>query len=45
MEKKEDVIFLKSLCEPKKPTSFRFLLSRESGACAVVLGKDYTPLI
>jgi hypothetical protein len=39
VEKKEDVTFLKSLCEPKKLASFRFLLTRESD----VLG-DYSPL-
>jgi hypothetical protein len=26
VEKKEDVVFLKSLCEPKKPTAFSLSL-------------------
>jgi hypothetical protein len=32
VEKKEDVVFLKSLCEPKKLMSFCFLLTCASGA-------------
>jgi hypothetical protein len=50
VKKKEDVIFLKSLCELKNPMSSRFLLTCAFGALFVsslatlVLEKDYSPL-